>query len=138
MHQIYLEQGYTEEEATQLVEIKSRNPERWIDAMMIDELGMIRDDRKPLLSGLTTLLSFIFAGAVPLLVYLVGLFIAVPISFGISVLLSALALFALGAAKVSITFQNPFLSGFEMLVVGGLASGVAYAIGALLRNLIPT
>jgi len=138
MRQIYLQQGYTEEEATQLVKIKSRNPERWVDTMMIDELSMIRDDRKPLLSGLTTLLSFIFAGAVPLLVYLVGLVIAVPISFGISVLLSALALFALGAAKVRITSQNPFLSGFEMLVVGGLASGVAYAIGALLRNLIPT
>ena len=136
MHQIYLQQGYTPEEAAQLVDIKSRDPERWVDAMMIDELGMTRDDRKPMLSGLTTLISFIIAGSVPLLIYLVGLVVDVPSSFEISILLSALALFGLGTAKVRITLQNPFLSGFEMLVVGGLASGVAYAVGALLRNLI--
>ena len=137
MHEIYLHQGYTPEEATQLVNIKSRKPERWVNAMMIDELGMIRDDRKPMLSGSITFISFVIAGAVPLLIYLVGLFVEVPSSFEISILLSALALFGLGAAKVRITRQNPFQSGFEMLVVGGLASGVAYAIGALLRNFIP-
>ena len=137
MHQIYLQQGYTPEEAAQLVDIKSRDPERWVNAMMIDELEMTRDDRKPMLSGLTTFISFIIAGSVPLLIYLVGLVVDVPSSFEISILLSALALFGLGTARVRITLQNPFLSGFEMLVVGGLASGVAYAVGALLRNLIP-
>ena len=137
MHQIYLQQGYTPEEAAQLVDIKSRDPERWVNAMMIDELGMTRDDRKPMLSGLTTLISFIIAGSVPLLIYLVGLVVDVPFSFEISILLSALALFGLGTAKVRITLQNPFQSGFEMLVVGGLALGVTYAIGELLRNLIP-
>ena len=138
MHQIYLQQGYTPEEAAQLVDIKSRDPKRWVDAMMIDELRMTRDDRKPMLSGLTTFISFIIAGSVPLLIYLVGLVhVDVPSSFEISILLSALALFGLGTAKVRITLQNPFQSGFEMLAVGGLASGVAYAIGALLRNLIP-
>ena len=138
MHQIYLQQGYTPEEAAQLVDIKSRDPKRWVDAMMIDELRMTRDDRKPMLSGLTTFISFIIAGSVPLLIYLVGLVhVDVPSSFEISILLSALALFGLGTAKVRITLQNPFQSGFEMPVVGGLASGVAYAVGALLRNLIP-
>ena len=138
MYQIYLQQGYTPEEAAQLVDIKSRDPKRWVDAMMIDELRMTRDDRKPMLSGLTTFISFIIAGSVPLLIYLVGLVhVDVPSSFEISILLSALALFGLGTAKVRITLQNPFQSGFEMLVVGGLASGVAYAVGALLRNLIP-
>ena len=138
MYQIYLQQGYTPEEAAQLVDIKSRDPKRWVDAMMIDELRMTRDDRKPMLSGLTTFISFIIAGSVPLLIYLVGLVhVDVPSSFEISILLSAQALFGLGTARVRITLQNPFQSGFEMLVVGGLASGVAYAVGALLRNLIP-
>ena len=91
-----------------------------------------------MLSGLTTFISFIIAGSVPLLIYLVGLVhVDVPSSFEISILLSALALFGLGTAKGRITLQNPFQSGFEMLVVGGLALGVTYAIGELLRNLIP-
>ena len=41
----------------------------------------------------------------------------------------ALALFGLGTAKVRITSQNPFQSGFVTLMVGGgLASIVAYAV----------
>ena len=76
------------------------------------------------------------AGSVPLLIYLIELVVDVPSSFEISILLSALTLFGLGTAKGRITLQNPFQSGFEMLVVGGLALGVTYAIGELLRNLI--
>lgn len=48
LQEVYVSRGYTDEEAAQLVEIQSRNPERWVKAMMIDELGMMEDetDRK--------------------------------------------------------------------------------------------
>jgi len=49
--------------------------------------------------------------------------------------LAAAALFGLGAAKVLITKLNWFRSGLEMLAVGGLAAGVAYLVGYLLRGL---
>jgi len=83
------------------------------------------------------IILFYLAGSVPLLIYLIELVVDVPSSFEISILLSALTLFGLGTAKGRITLQNPFQSGFEMLVVGGLTLGVTYAIGELLRNLIP-
>jgi VIT1/CCC1 family predicted Fe2+/Mn2+ transporter len=88
-------------------------------------------------SGLATFASFIVAGVVPLLVYLLGLFVTIDptVSFVVSIILSAAALFALGAAKVLITERNWFRSGLEMLAVGGLAAGVAYLIGYLLRGL---
>jgi hypothetical protein len=31
--------------------------------------------------------------------------------------------------------RNPLFNGLEMLLVGGLAAGVAYAVGALLKGL---
>lgn len=137
LFEIYRHQGYSQEEAHQLVDIKTRNIERWVDAMMIDELGMLKDDRNPLFNGLATLLSFIITGVVPLLVYLIGM--AVPISqdaaFPTSIALSGLALFGLGTAKVLVTRQNPIRSGLEMLLIGGLAAVVAYAVGALLKGL---
>lgn len=137
LQEVYISRGYTDEEARQLVEIQSRNPERWVKAMMIDELGMMEDESNPLINGLVTFGSFVIAGAVPLAVYLIGL--AFPISpdmaFPISIASSGLALFALGATKVLVTKLNPIRSGLEMLAVGGLAAGVAYVVGALLKGI---
>jgi VIT1/CCC1 family predicted Fe2+/Mn2+ transporter len=129
--------GYGEPDARQLAEIHSRDPERWVEAMMVHELGLLRDDREPLLIGLATLVAFVVAGSVPLMVYLLGLFISVapPAAFPMSLGLSAAALFGLGAAKVLVTGRDWLRSGTEMLVVGGLAAAVAYLIGYLLRGL---
>ena len=106
--------------------------------MMINELGMLQDERKPLFSALATLVSFILAGFMPLIVYVLGLFY--PISstkaFTVSVILSALTIFGLGVAKVTVTKLNPLRSGLEMLLVGGLAASVAYVVGALLRSIV--
>ena len=135
--EIYRNQGYSEENAQKLVEIQSRDPQRWVKAMMVNELRLLPDERKPLLSGLATLLAFVIAGSIPMLIYLVGLFapISPDVAFPISIALSGLALFGLGAAKVVITRLNPFRSGVEMLMVGGLAAGVAYGVGTLLKGI---
>lgn len=137
LYDIYRDQGYSDEDARTLVEIKSRNPERLVDAMMVEELNMLPSVRKPLYSGLATFVSFILAGAVPLLAYFFGLFVAIPsdVSFSISLELSALTLFGLGAAKIFVTGLSPLKSGVEMMLVGGLAAAVAYVVGALLKGI---
>jgi VIT1/CCC1 family predicted Fe2+/Mn2+ transporter len=56
-------------------------------------------------------------------------------AFPVSIALSGLALFGLGAAKVLVTRLNALRSGLEMLLVGGLAATVAYIVGALLQGL---
>lgn len=137
LHEIYLNRGYSEEEAGQLVVIQTRDHDRWVKAMMVDELGLLPDERTPWRSALATFVSFLVAGVLPLAVYLLGL--VVPIgpesAFPASLALSGLALFGLGAAKVLITEQNAWRSGFEMLGVGGLAACVAYGIGVALKGL---
>lgn len=136
---LYREQGYPEEDARQLVEIKSRDPKRWVDAMMVEELGLLPEQRKPILDALATFGAFVVAGAVPMLYYLLDLifhFNAAPqTAFFISMGMSALALFGVGAAKVLVTGRSALRSGLEMLLVGGLAAGVAYGVGALLKGL---
>jgi VIT1/CCC1 family predicted Fe2+/Mn2+ transporter len=137
LYEIYRQRGFSEEDSEKLVEIYSREPERWVKAMMVDELGMLQDERNPLTNGLATFIAFVVAGVVPLLIYLLGLFFPIPQvgAFPISLILSCLALFSLGATKVLVTRLNPVRSGLEMLVVGGLAAGVAYVVGALLKGL---
>ncbi|HEY4718865.1 MAG TPA: VIT1/CCC1 transporter family protein [Anaerolineales bacterium] len=137
LQELYVKRGYTQEEAQQLVEIQSRQPRRWVKAMMIDELGMLEDERNPLYNGMATFGSFVVAGIVPLLIYLIGLFTPISDSFAFpaTIILSGLALFGLGMAKVTVTKLNVIRSGFEMLIVGGLAAVVAYIVGALLKGI---
>lgn len=140
LYEVYRSHSYSEEDARSLVDIQARDPERWVKAMMINELGMLQDERKPLFSALATLVSFILAGFMPLIVYVLGLFypISSTESFTVSVILSALTIFGLGVAKVTVTKLNPFRSGLEMLLVGGLAASVAYVVGALfLSTFVP-
>lgn len=137
LYEIYRQRGYAEKDARQLVDILAKDHHRWVNAMMVDELKMLPDERKPLLSGLATLAAFIAAGSVPLLVYLLGLFVSIPgqNAFYISTGLSAAALLGLGTAKVLVTGRSLLRSGLETLLVGGLAAGVAYVVGSLLRGL---
>lgn len=133
----FVQHGYSEREADQLIAVQTQTKSRWVNAMMIEELGMLKEDANPLYNALATFIAFILAGSLPLIVFLIGLFtpIAADTAFRVSLLLSALALFGLGAAKVFVTRLNPLRSGLEMLVVGGLAAAVAYLIGALLKNI---
>jgi VIT1/CCC1 family predicted Fe2+/Mn2+ transporter len=135
--ELYLARGYSEDEAATLAEIQSREPGRWVQAMMIDELGMVRDERKPLTSGAATLVAFLVAGSVPLIAYAIGLVrpAAHGSAFAVSTVLTGVALFGLGAAKVFVTRRSPLRSGLEMLAVGGLAAVVAYVVGAALKGI---
>jgi VIT1/CCC1 family predicted Fe2+/Mn2+ transporter len=97
------EAGYSEADAEQMVAIQTRDPGRWVDAIMVAELGMLRDAADPRANAAATFASFVAFGSLPLLVYLIGL--AVPIAPGtalpVSVGLSAAALFGLGRRKCS-------------------------------------
>jgi VIT1/CCC1 family predicted Fe2+/Mn2+ transporter len=133
----FLNHGYTQEEADRLVEVQTREPARWVNAMLIEEHGMIKSDSDPLHNAVATFLAFVLAGSIPLAVYFAGLVtpIAAGTSFRVSLVLSAFALFGVGAAKVFVTGLNPLRSGLEMLLVGSGAAVVAYTIGNLLKNI---
>lgn len=137
LRHLYLQQGYSAEEAEQLVVLHTQHKSQWVRTMMIEESGMLEESGNPLWNALATFVAFIIAGSLPLLVYLIGL--VVPIdpntSFTTSIILSGVALFILGAAKVLVTRLNPIRSGLEMLIVGGAAAAVAYIVGALLKNI---
>ena len=79
--------------------------------------------------GAATFVGFIVAGLVPLLAYVVPL--PDGAEFGIAVVLTLSTLFVVGASRAFVTHLGWMRSGFEMLCVGALAAGVAYAIGAL-------
>jgi vacuolar iron transporter family protein len=93
-----------------------------------------RERRRPAVRhGFATSLSFLVVGAVPLLAYLVPL--PDEARFPTAVGLTFATLFAFGAARSIVTKLGWARSGMEMLVVGAVAAGVAYVIGALAAQL---
>ena len=84
--------------------------------------------------GLATFVGFLIAGIVPLLAYLLPWFDAQ--RFGFAVGLALLALFVIGAGRALFIDRGWLHAGSEMLVLGALASAVAYGAGALLASLV--
>ena len=55
-------------------------------------------------------------------------------AFNVACFLTALTIFLMGAAKSRVTEENWFMSGMEMLLIGGAAAGVSYLVGYILKE----
>lgn len=108
------------------------------DASVQEDLLSIGNEEEvegtPIKNALTTFLSFLIFGTIPLLAYVLATFIPglVNYSFILASLLTGSTLFILGALKSRVTYTNWLKSGIEMLLVGGFAAFFAYVIGYVL------
>jgi VIT1/CCC1 family predicted Fe2+/Mn2+ transporter len=94
--------------------------------------GRAPEEPFPVRHGLVTFAAFVLAGAVPLLAYLFDFGASV---FSVSVIMTLVALFAVGASRALVTNVHWAPAGLEMLAVGAAAAAVAYAVGAWLAGL---
>lgn len=91
-------------------------------------------DRSPLADGAATFVSFVIVGALPLVPFLIS--VAAENAFLVSSVATAATLFIVGAARSLVIKKNPLIAGLEMLLVGGAAATIAYALGAYVETLI--
>ncbi len=137
--EVYEGQGYPKKDARKLQEIVSRDPGRWVVALLVEKHLMLPERRKPYLEALVTFAAFVTAGFLPLLIFLIDWIFQLRLppttAFAGSIVLSGLALLGLGAAKVLVTAKNPFHSAIEMFLIGSIAAGVAFSVGVLLKGL---
>lgn len=137
VREIYGRKGFSGSDLDRAVEIITSDRQIWIDTMMQEELEIIEDHSPPAINGLSTFISFVIAGFVPLLFFVLAL--AIPslagISFMMSLVLTGITLFSVGSLRVLVTRVRWWRSGLEMLIVGGLAALGAYLIGYFLKGL---
>ncbi|MAE42676.1 hypothetical protein CMO93_02805 [Candidatus Woesearchaeota archaeon] len=134
---IFRKKGFKGKDLEKAVKTVTSDKKVWVDTMMIDELNLIEDDTSPFKKGLVTFISFGLIGAIPLIPYFLSFFSETikEIVFPLSVIMTFIAFFFIGSAKIYITDKNWFKSGLETLLVGGAAAVIAYSIGYLLRGL---
>jgi len=86
----------------------------------------------PLKHGMVTFFSFVVAGFIPLIPFVFSFANA----FVLSTILVALALFLIGSLRSIFTHKYWLRSGLEMLIVGGFAALIAFAVGYLIEKYI--
>jgi VIT1/CCC1 family predicted Fe2+/Mn2+ transporter len=95
-----------------------------------EELGLNPEDLgSPFGAGASSFVSFALGAVVPLLPFLVG---AAGNTFAVAIALAAAALFAVGATSARLTGQRLWRGGLRLLLIGGGAGVIAYALGRLL------
>jgi VIT1/CCC1 family predicted Fe2+/Mn2+ transporter len=108
----------------------------WVDTMMVEELGILLEEKSPIKAAVVTFISFFSIGMVPLSAYILAAFYPslLPNAFTYAIVLTGLTIFMMGVLKSRITGLNWLRSGIETLAIGSAAAFVAYYIGFLLRE----
>jgi vacuolar iron transporter family protein len=89
--------------------------------------------QRPWRNALATFLSFVIAGSVPLLPFILKV---EDNAFWWATLSTSFALFIVGSLRTLVTRKLWWRSGLEMLFVGALAAMAAYFIGSFIGSLI--
>ncbi len=98
---------------------------------MTEEYGLPLEPRSPWMAATTTFSAFALCGLIPLIPFLLGL----SNGFTISVILTGAVFFIIGSVKSRWSTVAWWRSGISTLAVGGIAAGLAYAVGVLLKRL---
>jgi VIT1/CCC1 family predicted Fe2+/Mn2+ transporter len=135
IREIYRKKGFKGKDLERVVEVITSDKKVWVDTMMMQELGLTEADKTPVKSGIATFIAFIISGCIPLIAFVLALFIPglLNYSFLLSIILTASSLFVVGSMRSTITGTKWLISGIEMLLIGGLAAIVAYGVGYFLQ-----
>jgi len=133
----YVSCGMAKRDAVVVVEKLSRNKVIWTDLMLAKECSIVETTISATKSAWITFASFVGFGFVPLFAYVLARYSELTFNaFVAASILTGITLFALGAYKAKITELNWLKSGFQTLLLGGVAAGAAYLIGFALAGII--
>jgi vacuolar iron transporter family protein len=131
IHEIYRKKGFEGEELNKIVDVITSNPDVWVEVMMSEELQMASPEKtNALVSSLVVGVAALVGSLIPLLPFF---FLPIQTSIWISLVISALTLFAVGVYKARTTVGKPLRSGLQMTLIGITSALVGYLIGLLFQ-----
>lgn len=129
---IYRRKGMTGPLLETVVAHQTAHPDRWLRALVHDELGVVDEERlSPLREALQIGTSFILGGLIPTVPVLLGL--PAPWLQGAAFGLTALTALVLGALKARYSLKGAARNGTEFLLVVTAGTLAGVAIGAVLH-----
>lgn len=127
---VYRAKGFTDDEATMIAHRMFGDPERALDTLVREELGLDPDELGSAWgAAIGSFIAFGIGAVIPVIPYFVasgaGPFFA-------SILLSLVSLFAVGAGVSLLTGRSTLYSGARQVAIGGAAAAVTYLVGTAL------
>lgn len=136
VRQILVRQGYKGDLLEAVVDHITSDQDAWVQTMLQHEYGVSSERPSPIPAALTTFVSFLLIGFIPLAPFFgQWLWDWQGATFTTSSILTAAAFFAVGAFKSRYVDQHWFWSAAETLAVGAIAALLAYYCGYLLGQL---
>ena len=124
---IYVAKGVPPKEAKRLADKLIADPEHALDTLAREELGLNPEELgSPWGAAISSFLSFGAGALLPLAPFMLA---PGPRALGIAIGVTAVALFSVGALLSLFTGRSALRSGARMLLLGGLAGAITYAIG---------
>lgn len=137
IREIYRAKGFKDELLEEVVEVITANKKRWVDDMMLNELGMMKEQRSPLKIGFVTYISFISIGLIPLIIYVWDyLYADIDHLFIWSCVLTSLAFIFIGFLKSYVNQKSVIKGIAETLLLGVIAASISYFVGDLLEQFL--
>lgn len=136
---IYREKGFKGQLLEDIVRVITSRRKVWVDTMMREELGLIKDDKRPLDSSASTFIGFNAVGVIPLIPFVFFLIIGLEVdsnAFFYSIISVIAAFLLVGMIKGKIVKKSMIQSGISTVVIGSIAATAAYLIGYGLQFLV--
>ena len=118
--------GLSPDLAKQVAAELSRDTDSALEVHVREELGVdVNALPSAMTAAVSSFLSFSIGALIPLLPYLLGAETLLP-----ALVVSMLALFAVGVLVSRVTVRSWFFSGMRQLTLGAVAAGVTYLVGS--------
>jgi len=137
IRQIFANKGFRDDQLEHVVDVITADHRRWVDTMMVEELGIPLEGPSAMKAALTTMIAFVIVGFIPLAAFVYDFAAPVGLShpYLVSTILTGVAFFSVGTAKSWFVDEPWYRAGAETLLLGSGAAALAYAVGLFLGNL---
>ena len=126
----YRAKGFPADEAARIAHRIFADPQTALDTLVREELGLDPDELgSPVKAAAGSFVAFAIGASIPVLPYLFG---GGPAVLIVSLAISLVGLFVVGALVSLLTGRGLLFSGFRQLGIGLAAALVTYAIGSII------
>jgi VIT1/CCC1 family predicted Fe2+/Mn2+ transporter len=127
---IYHARGFPDDEAKAIAKRLMSDPKIALETLVREELGLDPEELgSPWGAAFGSFFSFALGALVPLVPFIL---LTTSTALLASIALTAVALFAVGAAVSLLTGKSAIYTGLRQLAIGAAAAAITYAVGSLI------